>query len=40
MDVFAEEDWDGENDRSGYRHKVTEIGEPLGNPSGTGATAA
>jgi hypothetical protein len=21
--LFAEEDWDGENDRNGYRHSIT-----------------
>lgn len=33
MDVFnlnAEQDWDSENDRDGYRHKVTAIGKRLG----------
>jgi uncharacterized cupin superfamily protein len=30
LNLFGEQDWDGENDRSGYRHKVTAIGERLG----------
>jgi uncharacterized cupin superfamily protein len=30
FNLFAEQDWGGENDRSGYRHKVTAIGEQLG----------
>ena len=33
MDVFklfGEQDWDGENDRPGYRHRATAIGERLG----------
>jgi hypothetical protein len=30
FNLFAEEDWDGENDRDGYRHKVTAIGQRLG----------
>ena len=30
FNLFAEQDWDGENDREGYRHKVTAIGKRLG----------
>jgi uncharacterized cupin superfamily protein len=30
FNLFGEQDWDGDNDRSGYRHKVTAIGERLG----------
>lgn len=28
--LFDEQDWDGENDHPGYRHRVTAIGERLG----------
>jgi uncharacterized cupin superfamily protein len=28
--LFGEQDWDGENDRPGYRHRTTAIGERLG----------
>lgn len=30
FNLFAEQDWDGENDRDGYRHRVTAIGRRLG----------
>ena len=30
FNLFAEQDWDGENDRPGYRHKATAIGRRLG----------
>jgi len=30
FNLFAEQDWDGENERDGYRHKVTAIGKRLG----------
>jgi uncharacterized cupin superfamily protein len=30
FNLFAEQDWDSENDREGYRHKVTAIGKRLG----------
>lgn len=30
FNLFAEQDWDSENDRDGYRHKVTAIGKRLG----------
>jgi uncharacterized cupin superfamily protein len=28
--LFAEQDWDGENERDGYRHRVTAVGQRLG----------
>src|SRR5713226_2766902 len=30
FNLFAEQDWDNENEREGYRHRVTRIGERLG----------
>jgi len=30
FNLFGEQDWDSENDREGYRHKVTAIGKRLG----------
>jgi len=30
FNLFAEQDWDNENDRDGYRHRVTAIGKRLG----------
>ena len=30
FNLFGEQDWDGENDRAGYRHKATVIGKRLG----------
>jgi uncharacterized cupin superfamily protein len=30
FNLFGEQDWDGENDRPGYRHRVTVIGKQLG----------
>jgi uncharacterized cupin superfamily protein len=30
FNLFAEQDWDDENDRDGYRHRVTAIGKRLG----------
>jgi uncharacterized cupin superfamily protein len=30
FNLFADQDWDGENDRDGYRHRVTAIGKRLG----------
>ena len=30
FNLFAEQDWDGENERDGYGHKVTAIGKRLG----------
>jgi uncharacterized cupin superfamily protein len=30
FNVFAEQDWDNENDRDGYRHRVTAVGKRLG----------
>jgi len=30
FNLFAEQDWDSENEREGYRHKVTWIGARLG----------
>jgi uncharacterized cupin superfamily protein len=30
FNLFGEQDWDGENDRSGYRHRVTAVGKRLG----------
>jgi hypothetical protein len=30
FNLFAENDWDSENDRPGYRHRVTAIGKRLG----------
>jgi len=30
FNLFAVQDWDSENDREGYRHKVTAIGKRLG----------
>ena len=28
--LFGEQEWDGENDREGYRHRVAAVGERLG----------
>lgn len=28
--LFGEQEWDGENDRQGYRHRATAIGKQLG----------
>jgi hypothetical protein len=28
--LFGEQDWDGENDREGYRHRVAAVGTRLG----------
>jgi uncharacterized cupin superfamily protein len=28
--LFGEQDWDGENDREGYRHRVAAVGKRLG----------
>jgi uncharacterized cupin superfamily protein len=30
FNLFAEQDWDNENERAGYRHRVTAIGKRLG----------
>jgi uncharacterized cupin superfamily protein len=30
FNLFAEQDWDGENERDGYGHKATAIGKRLG----------
>jgi hypothetical protein len=30
INVQGELDWDGENDRPGYRHRVTAVGKRLG----------
>jgi uncharacterized cupin superfamily protein len=30
FNLFGEQDWDGENDREGYRHRATVIGKRLG----------
>lgn len=30
LNVFGEQDWDSANDRPGYRHRTTAIGERLG----------
>lgn len=30
FNLFGEQDWDNENERAGYRHKVTAIGKRLG----------
>jgi uncharacterized cupin superfamily protein len=30
FNMFGEQDWDRENDRPGYRHRTTVIGERLG----------
>jgi uncharacterized cupin superfamily protein len=30
FNLFAEQEWDNENDREGYRHRVTAIGKRLG----------
>jgi uncharacterized cupin superfamily protein len=30
FNLLAGDDWDGENDRAGYRHRVTAVGERLG----------
>jgi uncharacterized cupin superfamily protein len=30
FNLFAEQDWDGENDRDGYRHRVIAVGKRLG----------
>jgi uncharacterized cupin superfamily protein len=30
FNVFADQEWDGENDRDGYRHRVAAIGKRLG----------
>jgi uncharacterized cupin superfamily protein len=30
FNLFGEQDWDNENDRDGYRHRVTAIGRRLG----------
>jgi uncharacterized cupin superfamily protein len=30
FNLLAGDDWDGENDRTGYRHRVTAFGERLG----------
>ena len=30
FNLFGEQDWDNENDRDGYRHRVTAIGKRLG----------
>ena len=30
FNLFGEQDWDGENDRAGYRHRVTVVGKRLG----------
>jgi uncharacterized cupin superfamily protein len=30
FNLFGEQDWDSENDRDGYRHRVTAIGKRLG----------
>ncbi len=30
VNVFGEQDWDGENDRPGYRHRVAAVGKRLG----------
>ena len=30
FNLFSEQDWDGENDRPGYRHSTTVIGRRLG----------
>ena len=30
FNLFAEDEWDRENDRDGYRHKATVIGNRLG----------
>ena len=30
FNLFGEQDWDGENDRDGYRHRATVIGKRLG----------
>ena len=30
FNLFAEQNWDGENDQDGYRHRVTAIGSRLG----------
>jgi len=30
FNLFAEQNWDSENDRDGYRHRVTAIGSRLG----------
>ncbi|HEX5469181.1 MAG TPA: cupin domain-containing protein [Gaiellaceae bacterium] len=30
FNLLADQDWDGENERAGYRHRVTAIGKRLG----------
>ena len=30
VNLFGEPDWDGENDRPGYRHRVAAVGKQLG----------
>ena len=30
FNLFGEQEWDGENDRAGYRHRVAAVGQRLG----------